>query len=47
MIQLAYLWLRLIEKLSLSVHLWLFHDSNGVVGVFSEVNCANWNLEVS
>lgn len=40
-VQLAYLRLHLIEKLSLSVHIWVFHDSHGVVGVFSEVNCAS------
>jgi hypothetical protein len=41
MIQLAYLKAHLIEKFSLSIHIWIFHDSHGIVGVFSEVKLLN------
>lgn len=47
LIHLAYLKLHLIEKFSLLVHIWIFHDLDGIVGVFFEVNCADWNLGVS
>lgn len=42
-VSLSVLTQHLIEKFSLLVHIWLFYDSNGVVGVLFKVN---WGLKM-